>query len=123
MSSARIRWGRAVVGGILLEAVLLVAAIPLLAIVDNPFAESAAGDFTVFFVAVAVACFLAGGLGGAWVGRRLTSRFALHGMLAGVVATAIYLAICSIPPNTIPAVAAAYGAFWFSLLNGLRILG
>jgi len=47
----------------------------------------------------------------------------LHGALTGIVATAIYLGICSIPPTTIPAVVAAYGPFWFFLANGLRIVG
>ena len=79
--------------------------------------------FTPFFLSVAVACFVIGGLFGAWVARPLSSRFALHGALTGIAATAIYLAICSIPPTTIAAVFAAYGAFWFFVANGLRIAG
>lgn len=125
-SSAGTRWGRIVIGAVLLEALLIVAAIPLLGFVANPLApgaESASGDYTIFFVSVTVACFLAGALLGWWVARPLTSRFALHGALTGIVATAIYLAICSIPPTTIPAVVAAYGPFWFFLANGLRVTG
>ena len=60
---------------------------------------------------------------GAWVARPLTSGFVLHGALTGVLATALYLGLCSIPPNTIPAVVAAYGPFWFFTANGLRIVG
>ena len=124
--SAGIRWGRVVIGAVLLEALLIVAAIPLLGFVANPLApgaENASGDYTIFFATVAAACFLVGALLGWWVARPLTSQLALHGALTGIVATAIYLAICSIPPTTIAAVAAAYGPFWFFLANGLRIAG
>jgi hypothetical protein len=119
------RWGRIAIGGVLIEAVLIVAAVPLLGFVANPFAPGAqgSGDFTIFFVAVTVACFVAGALGGWWVARPLSSQFVLHGALTGVVATAIYLGICSIPPTTIAAVVAGYGPFWFFLANGLRIVG
>ena len=125
-SAGRIRWGRIVIGAVLLEAVLIVAAIPLLGFVANPLApgaQNASGDYTIFFVSVAVACFVVGALAGWWVARPLSSQFMLHGALTGIVATAIYLAICSIPPTTIPAVVAAYGPFWFFLANGLRIVG
>ena len=125
-TSAGIRWGRVVIGAVLLEALLIVAAIPLLGFVANPLvpgAENASGDYTIFFASVAVACFFAGGLLGWWVARPLTSQFALHGALTGIVATVIYLGICSIPPTTIAAVLAAYGPFWFFLANGLRIIG
>ena len=125
-SAGRIRWGRIAIGAVLLEAVLIAAAIPLLGFVANPLApgaQNASGDYTIFFVSVAVACFVVGTLAGWWVARPLSSQFMLHGALTGIVATAIYLAICSIPPTTIPAVVAAYGPFWFFLANGLRIIG
>ena len=126
MMPRRIRWGRIVIGAVLLELLLMVAAVPLLGFVANPFAPgagNASGNYTVFFAAVAVACFVVGTLMGWWVARPLFSQFALHGALTGIIATAIYLAICSIPPTTIPAVFAAYGPFWFLLANGLRIVG
>jgi Kef-type K+ transport system membrane component KefB len=125
-SAGRVRWGRIVIGASLLEAVLIVAAVPLLGFVANPLAPGAqntSGDYTIFFVSVAAACFVVGTLLGWWVARPLTSQFALHGALTGIVATVIYLAICSIPPTTIPAVVAAYGPIWFFLANGLRIVG
>ena len=125
-SAGRIRWGRIAIGAVLLEAVLIAAAIPLLGFVANPLApgaQNASGDYTIFFVSVAVACLVVGALAGWWVARPLSSQFMLHGALTGIVATAIYLAICSIPPTTIPAVVAAYGPFWFFLANGLRIIG
>jgi hypothetical protein len=125
-SAQTVRWGRIIVGAILLEAALVAVAVPLLPLVDNPFAAGAqgtSGDYTVFFVSVTVACFVAGAFFGWWVARPLASMYALHGALTGLVATAIYLAICSIPPNTIFMVFAGYGPFWFSLANGLRIAG
>ena len=122
----RIRWGRIVIGAVLLEAALIVAAVPMLGFVANPLvagAASVSGDYTIFFVSVTVACFVVGALLGWWVARPLSSQFVLHGALTGIVATAIYLGICSIPPTTIAAVVAAYGPFWFFLANGLRIAG
>ena len=121
-----IRWGRVALGAVLLETLLIVTAVPLLGFVANPLApgaQNASGDYTIFFVTVAAACFLVGALLGWWVARPLSSQFALHGALTGVVATVIYLAICSIPPTTIAAVVAAYGPFWFLTANGLRIVG
>jgi hypothetical protein len=121
-----IRWGRVLIGAVLLEVALVVLAAPLLALVANPFvaaAQAAAGDYTIFFVSVALACFVAGAIVGWWVARPLGSQLLLHGALTGIVATAIYLAICSIPPNTVAAVFAAYGPFWFLAVNGLRIAG
>lgn len=121
-----IRWGRILIGAVLLEAALVALAAPLLAVVANPFvagAEGARGDFTIFFVSVALACLVAGAIFGWWVARPLSSGFTLHGALTGIVATALYLAICSIPPNTVTAVFAAYGPFWFLAANGLRIVG
>lgn len=124
-TTAGLRWGRIAIGAVLIEAALIVAAVPLLGFVANPLAPGAqgSGDFTIFFVSVTVACFVAGAVFGWWVARPLSSQFVLHGALTGIVATAIYLAICSIPPTTIAAVVAAYGPFWFVLANGLRIAG
>jgi hypothetical protein len=124
-TTSGLRWRRIVIGAVLIEAALIVAAVPLLGYVANPFAPGAqgSGDFTIFFVMVTVACFIAGALFGWWVARPLPSQFVLHGVLTGIVATAIYLAICSIPPTTIAAVMAGYGPFWFFTANGLRIVG
>ena len=124
-TTSGMQWGRIAIGGVLIEALLVVTAVPLLGFVDNPLAPGAqgSGDFTIFFVTVTVLCFAAGTLVGVWVARPLSSQFVLHGALTGVVATAIYLGICSIPPTTIAAVVAGYGPFWFFLANGLRIAG
>ena len=98
----------------------------MLTLIDNPLVagtQGASGDFTTFFATVALECFVAGALAGVWVARQLSSGFVLHGALTGMVATAIYLAMVSIPPNTIATTFATYGAFWFVTANVLRIAG
>ena len=76
-TTQRMRWGRILIGAVLIETALVAAAVPLFALLANPFvagAEGASGDFTPFFVSVAVACFVIGGLFGAWVARPLSSQ-------------------------------------------------
>ena len=123
---SQVRWGRVVIGALLIEGVLIAATVPMLTLMDNPLVAGTPGvsrDFTIFFATVAVLCCVAGALGGAWVARRLSSAFVVHGAMTGIVATAMYLVIVSIPPNTIAATAATYGLFWFFMANGLRIAG
>ena len=125
-TAPRIRWGRIVIGALLIEAILIALTLPMLTLMDNPLATGTpgrSGDFTGFFAAVAAECFAAGALAGWWVARPLPSGFVLHGALSGIAATAIYLGLVSIPPNTIAAVVASYGPFWFFTANGLRIAG
>jgi len=122
----RMRWGRIVIGAVLLEVVLVALAVPLLPLVDNPLTGGApdpSKDFTIFFLVVSAVACAVGALAGWWVARPLSQRFVLHGAATGVVATVIYLGICSIPPGTIPKAVAAYGTFWFLVANGLRIIG
>jgi hypothetical protein len=121
-----IRWGRIALASFLMELTLAIVLTPVGIFFGSPFIAGSGGpsaDYTVFFVSVAAGCFLAGALFGLWVARPLSSQFALHGLLAGVGGTLIYLVMCSIPPSTIPAVIAGYGSFWFFLSNGLRIVG
>jgi hypothetical protein len=121
-----IRWGRVALAAFLMELLLAIVLTPVGLVFGSPFIAGSGGpspDFTVFFVSVAAGCLVAGALFGRWVARPLSSQFALHGLLAGVGGTLIYLAMCSIPPSNIPAVIAGYGPFWFFLSNGLRIVG
>jgi hypothetical protein len=119
------RWGRIVAGAALIEILLVAAAVPLFAVLANPFAgaSAAARDYTLFFIVVAVLAFGAGAAGGWWVARPLSSAAVRHGAWTGIAATVMYLVICSIPPNTVVAVFTAYGPFWFVVGNGLRIVG
>jgi hypothetical protein len=121
--AASIRWGRVVIAALLLEVALLVILVPVMMVVDSPFSGAPEGDHTVFFVSVTVACFVVGVAAGMWVARGVSGRPLLHGALVGIVATAMYLALCAVQPGGIAAVAAGYGMVAFVALNTLRIAG
>jgi len=72
-----------VIGGLAAEIALILAIVPLGLRLGQTFLHytAAPGSF--------VTCFLAA----LWVGRRVQSRFVLHGVLVGVVAAVIYLAL------------------------------
>ena len=80
-------------------------------------------DFRVFFTAVPIGCLVIAYAIGRWLGKGLAAQHALHGLLTGLAAFAIYLAVCSIPPNTIAMVIAGYGAPLFWSVNVLRLVG
>jgi hypothetical protein len=119
---SRLRWTRIVVTAFLLELTLFVVLVPIGVVFGMPGAGTGT-DFTVFFAAVPIGCFGFGALFGWWMGRRILSHHAMHGVLLGVIACVIYVAVCSIPPNTIAAVVAGYGPVRFWLFNGLRVAG
>jgi len=89
MSSTRIQWGRILIGGVLAEGALILAIVPLGLRLGENFLHYAApaGSF--------VMCFLAA----LWMGRRVESRFILHGTLLGVVAALIYVALTRAQPE------------------------
>ena len=119
---AGLQWRRILIAALLLEVILFAVLVPLGLAFGMPGAGNGT-DYTVFFIAVPVGCLLFGYLSGRWMGKRLASRRVLHGVLLGVSAFAIYLAVCSIPPNSIAMVIAGYGATRFWLFNGLRLIG
>jgi putative membrane protein (TIGR04086 family) len=89
MSSTTIHWGRILLGGLLAEAALILAIVPLgLRLGDNFLHYTAPpGSF--------IMCFL----GALWVCRRIESRFILHGTLVGVVAALLYIALTRAQPE------------------------
>ena len=102
-NSQKIHWVRILIGGFLAEAAVFVVVIPVL---------MAAGQHPLLYVAPIaslVMCFLFA----IWVGRRIESQFVLHGILVGVVATLIYVALTRAKPEP-----AAY-----LLAHVLKILG
>jgi putative membrane protein (TIGR04086 family) len=102
-SSKRIHWVRALIGGFLAELAVFVVVVPIL---------MTAGQHPLLYVAPAaslVMCFLFA----FWVGRRIESRFVLHGILVGVVATLIYVGLTRAQPEP-PA---------YLLAHVLKILG
>jgi putative membrane protein (TIGR04086 family) len=101
--SAGIHWLRVLLGGFLAEVSVIAIVIPVLLLF---------GKQTVPYVALLgslLACFLFA----LWVGRRLDSRFVLHGILVGVVATLIYVALTLGRPEPLAYLAA----------HGLKIIG
>ena len=101
VAAGMLHWGRILSGAFVLELLLFVVLIPIGLTFGMPGAPGAT-DFTVFFIAVPVGCFLAGCAIAAWMLRTVLSRRALHGALLGVVATLIYLAICAAQPGAYP---------------------
>ena len=100
--STRVRWLRVLIGGLFVEASLFAVVIPVLKI-------SGQHAFYVVPVASFAMCFVFG----LWVGRRVESRFVLHGMLVGIVATLLYVGMTR----------AHSEPFAYLLAHGLKVLG
>jgi putative membrane protein (TIGR04086 family) len=86
---AGIRWLRVLLAGFLAEVSVIVIVLPIALLFGKntlPYSAPAASLLTCFIFAV-------------WVGRRLTSRFVLHGILVGVVATLIYVVLTRAAPE------------------------
>jgi putative membrane protein (TIGR04086 family) len=111
-TAAGIRWGRVVVGALIVEAVLFMT-IPVFLF----------ASMQVFLATVTGACFPAGFLGGWWTARKIDSRFLLHGLLVGIVATAMYFALNLGQSGSLAPAIEIYGLTLFVIINGLRIAG
>jgi putative membrane protein (TIGR04086 family) len=102
-TSGGIRWLRVLLAGFLAEVLVIALVIPVSLLF---------GKNTLTYAAPAaslLACFLLA----IWVGRRLESRFVLHGILVGVVAALIYVVLTRGGPEP-PA---------YLIAHGLKILG
>lgn len=101
--STRVHWIRVLIGGFLAEASVFALVIPVYMI---------SGQHALLYVAPLaslVMCFLFA----LWVGRPLESRFVLHGILVGVVATLLYVGLTRVRPEP----------FAYLVAHGLKILG
>ena len=78
----KISWGRVVNAGLVAEILLLLV---------YEFVVQLYGRGTASSVVVIAGCFLFMLLGALWVGRKIESRFVLHGFLVGVVAIVYYV--------------------------------
>jgi putative membrane protein (TIGR04086 family) len=86
---AGIRWLRVLLAGFLAEVSVIAIVLPIaLLFGKNTLSYSAPA-------ASLLACFVFA----AWAGRRLTSRFVLHGILVGLAATLIYVALTRAAPE------------------------
>ncbi len=78
-----IQWGRVLLAAFLMELILFAIAVPLFL--------SGAGRVLVYVVppAALIATFATT----VWLGRKITSKFVLHGVLIGVVGTLMYVGL------------------------------
>ena len=85
----KMHWIRILVGGFLAEALLIVAVLPV---------AMKWGQQPLLYLAPAGSLVLCCVFGW-WVARGVESRFTLHGLLVGVVAMLIYLALTRLQPE------------------------
>jgi len=84
-----VRWGRVLAGGFFAELLLVAAVVPAMLL---------GGQTAVMWTGVIgspITTFLLAW----WVGRRLESRFALHGALVGVTSSLIYVVLTLAQPE------------------------
>jgi len=103
MDATRVRWLRVLIGGVLAEAAVFVVVIPVYRL---------SGEHALLFV-VPPTCLVACFAFGLWVARPLESRFVFHGILVGVVATLLYVAMTAARPEPVA----------YLVANGLKIVG
>ena len=110
--------------GVLLEFALVAILVPIGVTFGEPFiaGSSTTGDYTVFFTAVPVACLVLGYVAGMWTVRKVSVRFAMHGLLVGVVATLFYLAMSAFSQDGLSGAIAGYGPLLFWGTQLLRIV-
>ena len=102
-TSAQFHWVRVLIGGFLAEVSLIALVIPVSLLY---------GQHVLLYVAPPgslLTCFLFA----LWVGRRIDSRFLLHGILVGVVAVLLYIGLTLGRPEPLAYVVA----------HALKILG
>jgi hypothetical protein len=113
--SSNLQWSRIVVGAVLLEVALIIAFVPLL--------HLALFNVTVIAPFLPVVAFILGFVISSWLVRKVKVRPSLHGLLIGVLATVLYIAMCTLQPGGITSVVAKFGPAVFFSGNLLRILG
>ena len=92
--SGRIHWGRIVVAAVLAEASVMAGFFLLLFIATQAGVPELARPMSPLdYVDAIVASFVMVFLFTLWVGRRIDSRFVLHGVLVGVVAVLLFVTL------------------------------
>jgi hypothetical protein len=102
-AATRIHWARVVIGGFLAEVGVFLAIIPVYLLVGQPsllYAAPVASLVMMFLFAL-------------WVARRIESRFVLHGILVGIVATLLYVGLTRAQPEP----------FAYLVAHALKIVG
>src|ERR1039458_969082 len=99
----RLHWVRILIGGFLAEALLILIVIPI---------NVKFGQHPLLYVAPVGSLLTCLALAW-WVGRGIEARFVVHGLLVGVVAMLIYIALTRAQPEP----------FAYVLAHGLKLLG
>jgi hypothetical protein len=115
----KIQWIRVLAGGFLIEVILAVVLIGGFAAAGVSLQEHISA---VSSTIIGVGCFAAAFFVVLWLGRGIRSRVVLHGLLIGVVATAIYVGLVA-GTGQMPSALAAYGPATFVIVNGARLAG
>jgi len=113
--STNLQWARIMTGAILLEVALIIAFVPLLHL--SLFSVTAIAPF------LPVVALVLGFVISWWFLRKVRVRPLLHGLLMGLLATVLYIAMCALQPGGIASIVARYGPGVFYLGNALRVLG
>ena len=115
----RIHWFRVLLGGLLIEVVLAIVLVGGFAAAGVDIAK---GVSTMSALIIGAGCFAAAFLVVLWLGRGIQSRLVLHGVLMGLVATLIYIALVAGSGQMSDALA-AYGPATFVTVNAARLVG
>jgi hypothetical protein len=98
-----IQWGRVLLAAFLMEIVLFAIAIPLFL----------SGAERVSLYVVPPAALIATFAFSVWLGRRIRSKFVLHGVLIGVVGTLMYVGLTRAKPEP----------WQYLVANALKVVG
>jgi putative membrane protein (TIGR04086 family) len=99
----QIHWGRILLGGFLAELLVFAIVFPTRTL----FGQEA------FLASILIASALMPFLFAVWVGRRIDSRFVLHGALVGLVAALIYMGLAWGQPQPL----------LYKIAHGLKLVG
>ena len=103
MKSTQLRWGRILAGGFLAELLVFAIVFPTLYL----FGQRA------FLASILIASAVMPFIFAMWVGRRIESRFVLHGGLVGLVAALIYVGLAWGQPQPL----------LYKIAHGLKVVG
>ena len=103
MKSTPLRWRRVLVGGFLAELLVFAIVFPVLFLFGQ----------TAFLASIPIASALMPFILAVWVGRRIESRFVLHGALVGVVSALFYMGLAWGQPQPL----------LYKIAHGLKVVG
>ena len=115
----RVHWLRVLLGGLLIEAVLVIVLVGGFALAGVDLAKGVSAASAVI---IGIGCFAAAFLIVMWLGRGIQSHLVLHGFFMGLVATLIYVGLVA-GSGQMSTALAAYGPATFVTVNAARLVG